>query len=217
MSGSPRCPSADLGVRRRLPGEPAGARAARHSTRRSTSTLVATRRGAITVRRVADGTEVAVLPAEGRPGLEMRFSPDGRWLAVNHGQWFWRHPNRFRVWDWRRGEVVLDRTVHAPSASRTSAPTIAGSRSAGRPPDGAASGSTSLGTADPPAIDLPEGRPPTRSPFTPTASVSPRPASTAAFVSTRCPVVGSSPTYSRLRRDAGRRLDGRRAASGGRV
>jgi eukaryotic-like serine/threonine-protein kinase len=157
----------DLGVGPPLPGEPAGdGGAAFHPTldfyARSDG------RGAVRVRRVADGTEVAALPAEGRPGFEMRFSPDGRWLAVNHSQWFWNRPNRFRVWDWRRGELVLESEHDTVGVADFSAD---GRRLAvGRPTtDGRACIRVyELSDTGPSsAVDLPDGPPPDQIAFHP--------------------------------------------------
>ncbi|HJZ89641.1 MAG TPA: serine/threonine-protein kinase [Gemmataceae bacterium] len=65
-------------------------------------------RGDVSVRRVADDTELARLPtpiASRRP-VVLVFSPDGRWLAASYSV----NPVQFRfvVWDWRAGRPRLD-------------------------------------------------------------------------------------------------------------
>ena len=57
----------------------------------------------MSVRRVADGRETALLPAPGgRPWwVNLHFSPDGRWLAV--GSFVRGEPNRWYLWDLQAG------------------------------------------------------------------------------------------------------------------
>ncbi len=61
------------------------------------------REGVISVRRVTDGRETAVLPRPGgRPWwVNLHFSADGRWLAV--GYFVRGEPNRWRLWDLQAG------------------------------------------------------------------------------------------------------------------
>jgi serine/threonine protein kinase/WD40 repeat protein len=66
-------------------------------------------KGNISVRRSADDEEVALLPGPGNSGANnMKFSPDGVFLAVGYWQPLPGKPTNFRVWDWRRRAVVLE-------------------------------------------------------------------------------------------------------------
>jgi WD40 repeat protein len=58
-------------------------------------------KGNISVRRVADDREVALLPGPGARAYALRFSPDGRYLFASYV------PSLSRIWDWRRAHVVL--------------------------------------------------------------------------------------------------------------
>jgi serine/threonine protein kinase/WD40 repeat protein len=65
--------------------------------------------GTISVRRVADDQELARLGSPG-PGCGARgavFSPDGRLLAAPYWRQIPDSSTDFRIWDWRRGEVVF--------------------------------------------------------------------------------------------------------------
>jgi serine/threonine protein kinase/WD40 repeat protein len=59
-------------------------------------------KGNISVRRVADDQEVANLPGPGGHAYQMKFSPDGRFLSAYYA------PNPGKLWDWRRGKVILE-------------------------------------------------------------------------------------------------------------
>ncbi len=53
--------------------------------------------------RVADGVEVARLPAAGRYFHSFRFSPDGQRLAILTPEGRTRSVNRLLLWDWKQG------------------------------------------------------------------------------------------------------------------
>jgi WD40 repeat protein len=59
--------------------------------------------GVLSIRRVADGQEIARLPGFGVRAVAAQFSPDGRYLTV-HYEWGPRHNY---VWDLRRREAIL--------------------------------------------------------------------------------------------------------------
>jgi len=63
--------------------------------------------GAITVRRVADDSELARLPGHGLGAWTLRFSPDGRYLAAGYQKRFRDDPLQFCVWDCKRGTALL--------------------------------------------------------------------------------------------------------------
>ncbi len=58
-------------------------------------------RGDLSVRRIADDTEVVRLPGPGRPAWFLLFSRDGRHLAARY------EDGRARVYDWARARLVL--------------------------------------------------------------------------------------------------------------
>jgi eukaryotic-like serine/threonine-protein kinase len=60
--------------------------------------------GSVSVRRLADDSELAALPGFGvRAAWIMQFSPDARLLAVAYGD-----TRRCRVWDWKEKRIVAD-------------------------------------------------------------------------------------------------------------
>jgi WD40 repeat protein len=63
-------------------------------------------RGCVRVRRVGNDREVARLPRQGSTALYPTFSPDGRFLAVNH--WPAPNPGNSLVWDLHRGQIVAE-------------------------------------------------------------------------------------------------------------
>jgi WD40 repeat protein/serine/threonine protein kinase len=60
-------------------------------------------RGNLSVRRVADDQELALLPGPDHHAYFLRFSPDGRFLAAIYDQ----HVPGLYVWDWRRRQTIL--------------------------------------------------------------------------------------------------------------
>jgi WD40 repeat protein/tRNA A-37 threonylcarbamoyl transferase component Bud32 len=67
--------------------------------------------GNLTLRRRGSGEEAARLPSSrGRFSNWSSFSPDGRYLAVNHLQ-NPSGPDRVFVWDWQKGQTVLQSPV----------------------------------------------------------------------------------------------------------
>src|SRR5262249_21602486 len=60
-------------------------------------------RGNLSVRRVADDQELAVLSGPDLHAYFLRFSPDGRFLAAIYDQ----HVPGLYVWDWRRRQTIL--------------------------------------------------------------------------------------------------------------
>jgi serine/threonine protein kinase/WD40 repeat protein len=76
--------------------------------------------GTISVRRVADDQELARLRSPGAGGARGAvFSPDGRLLATPYWRQIPGSSTDFRIWDWRRGEVVFQPSfpVHSVSFS----------------------------------------------------------------------------------------------------
>ncbi|MFO0841548.1 MAG: protein kinase [Gemmataceae bacterium] len=61
-------------------------------------------RGDVTVRAMADGREVRLFKGPGEAVTFLRFSPDGRYLAVAHRG----TPDPVRLWDVRDGRTVLE-------------------------------------------------------------------------------------------------------------
>jgi WD40 repeat protein len=59
--------------------------------------------GHLSVRRVADDREVALLPGFGAPVVETRFSPDGRYLAAHYE----RAQRHLYLWDLARRKPIL--------------------------------------------------------------------------------------------------------------
>src|SRR5262249_53677143 len=75
--------------------------------------------GAISVRRIADDQELARLSSPG-PGCGARwivFSPDGSLLAAAYWRQIPDSSTDFRIWDWRRGEVVFQPSFRVHSMS----------------------------------------------------------------------------------------------------
>jgi hypothetical protein len=62
------------------------------------------RAGQLSVRRVADDQEVALLPGFGVRVAAARFSPDGRYLAADYE---WSQTDH-RVWDLRSRQAILE-------------------------------------------------------------------------------------------------------------
>jgi serine/threonine protein kinase/WD40 repeat protein len=65
--------------------------------------------GNVTIRRIADGVQLAQLPGPGHRAWHLVFSPDGRYLAGK----FHRGdpeptPPTVRVWDWKAGELLIE-------------------------------------------------------------------------------------------------------------
>jgi WD40 repeat protein len=72
-------------------------------------------KGGVSIRRVADGREIARLPGPGAPvEWVLQFSPSGRYLAVEHQD---RERAFLRVWDVRHRRMILQ----VPSVSRRAA------------------------------------------------------------------------------------------------
>jgi WD40 repeat protein len=65
-------------------------------------------KGNLSVRRIVDDQEVALLAGSGHGADAMTFSPDGVFLAVRYWQPLPGKPTNFQVWDWRRRAVVLE-------------------------------------------------------------------------------------------------------------
>ncbi len=63
--------------------------------------------GNLSFRRVADDREIISLPGPGCTAQVMRFSPDGRYLAAKHYLGHRDVAREYRVWDWRRGKLVV--------------------------------------------------------------------------------------------------------------
>jgi serine/threonine protein kinase len=75
--------------------------------------------GTISVRRIADDQELARLSSPG-PGCGARgivFSPDGSLLAAAYWRQIPDSSTDFRIWDWRRGEVVFQPSFRVYSMS----------------------------------------------------------------------------------------------------
>src|SRR5262249_8710579 len=72
--------------------------------------------GDVTVRRVAEDSQILRLPAP-EPGdpPDISFGPDGRFLALTHYPRA-EGPHRHRVWALPRGELVLDVPTDRPGA-----------------------------------------------------------------------------------------------------
>jgi serine/threonine protein kinase/WD40 repeat protein len=70
-------------------------------------------RGGLSVRRVADEQEVIPLAGPGYPAFEVRFSPDGRYLAAKYYLGAADLAKEYRVWDWRRGQMVVHQLSNA--------------------------------------------------------------------------------------------------------
>jgi serine/threonine protein kinase/WD40 repeat protein len=64
--------------------------------------------GNISVRLLADDHELTQLPGRGSHGggKEIRFSPNGDFLAVSYWRLLPRDPTNFRLWDWKRRAVI---------------------------------------------------------------------------------------------------------------
>jgi serine/threonine protein kinase/WD40 repeat protein len=89
--------------------------------------------GNISIRRVADGEETARLPGPGASTrwVQLRFSPDGRWLAVGYS--VSGRPPQMALWEFREGKV--ERKIHLELSSGDFSPD--GRLIAGNRPDGA--------------------------------------------------------------------------------
>jgi eukaryotic-like serine/threonine-protein kinase len=70
--------------------------------------------GNLSIRTVSDNREIIRLPGTGSPAWVVRFSPGGRWLAAKYHLSGENDNNRARVWDWSRGQLLLQ-TEHAIS------------------------------------------------------------------------------------------------------
>ena len=83
----------------------------------SSATHEATRDGNVSLRRVADDSELLRLPAPAprSPAGHLAFSPDGRFLAASHVPPDGRQP-RHRLWDLTGGGLVLDLAADRPCA-----------------------------------------------------------------------------------------------------
>jgi WD40 repeat protein len=65
-------------------------------------------KGNISVRRIPDNEEMALLPGPGNSGADtMKFSPDGAFLAVGYWKSLPGKRTNFQVWDWHSRAVVL--------------------------------------------------------------------------------------------------------------
>jgi len=68
--------------------------------------------GSISICRIGETKTVARLPGPGDPAWVIRFSSMGRLVAAKHHRIHENDANRVRVWDWARGQIVLE-TPHA--------------------------------------------------------------------------------------------------------
>ncbi len=64
-------------------------------------------KGNISVRRVADDHELALLPGEAHGAWTLHFSPDGKYLAAGYQQRFQRDALLFCIWDVDKREAIV--------------------------------------------------------------------------------------------------------------
>ena len=64
--------------------------------------------GDISIRRVGETKEIVHLPGSGEPAWVLRFSSKGRLVAAKYHRISENDANRVRVWDWIRGQVILE-------------------------------------------------------------------------------------------------------------
>jgi serine/threonine protein kinase/WD40 repeat protein len=98
---------ADLGIASQWGGYPTGSAAVAFD-----ATLARYARGeeegTITIRDVAGDREIVRLPGTGLGAWSLKFSPNGRFLAAGYQRKFQPIPKSFKVWDWQRGEAVVE-------------------------------------------------------------------------------------------------------------